>query len=288
MDFSGRTILITGAARGTGAATARTALKVGAQVVGLDQSWGKLGDYYTDVRQFREELEGFGDRFLPIEADITKDEDMDRAYAQTMDRFGRVDAIINNAALLQHHIFKPTGRTRVLDTSDADWERMLAVNVIGVLKVVRRFVQPMIVQRKGAIINIVSSGIIEKTYRPWSMEQPYMATKAAVANMSWYLADELREFNISVNSVSPGHGEMTGWEVVDEERAKANLPVPSSRQVPEHLVPLMLFLASHDATDGPTGTYIDVAEWNLAHGYGNAESWKRENVTAEKLQSVEA
>jgi NAD(P)-dependent dehydrogenase (short-subunit alcohol dehydrogenase family) len=283
MQSSDRVVLVTGAARGMGAATAKGLLKSGARVIGLDLSWGRIDEYWAGVTEFRKELEGYGDKFLAIEADIASDSALDRAYAEAIARFGTVDAMINNAALLQHHLFKPTGRVKVLDTTDADWERVFKVNVIGTLKVIRRFVRPMIEKRRGAIVNLISNGAVERTARPGSMEQPYMASKAAIGNMSLYLGHELREFNIAVNAVSPGHAEMTGWEIVDEARVKAKIPVPTSRQVPEHIVPLLMFLTSRDATNGPTGTYIDTNDWNLHHGEGAPSSWLRENITPEKL-----
>jgi NAD(P)-dependent dehydrogenase (short-subunit alcohol dehydrogenase family) len=284
MDPSDRVVLVTGAARGMGAATTRGLLKSGARVIGLDLSWGRIDEYWTSVTDSKKELEGSGDRFLAVEADITSDADLDRAYEAAINRFKTVDAMINNAALLQHHIFKPHGRVKVLDTTDADWERMFKVNLIGTLKVIRRFVRPMIEKRRGAIVNLISSGALESAVRPNSMEQPYMASKSAIGNMSMYLAHELREFNIAVNAVSPGHAEMTGWELVDEARKKANIPVPTSRQVPEHIVPLLMFLTSHDTTNGPTGTFIDTNQWNLHHGHGTPSSWLRENIKQDKLQ----
>lgn len=278
-----RVVLVTGAARGMGAATAKGLLQSGARVIGLDLSWNQIDEYWASVGGFKKELEGHGEHFLAVQADISVDADVDRAYADAIARFGTIDAVINNAALLQHHIFKPTGRVKVLETTDADWERMFKVNVFGTLKVIRRFVKPMIEKRRGAIVNLISNGAVERTARPSSLEQPYMASKAAIGNMSLYLANELREFNIAVNAVSPGHAEMTGWELVDEARVRAKIPVPTSRQVPEHIVPLMSFLASHDATDGPTGSFIDTNDWNLYHGHGTPKSWLRENVTPEKL-----
>jgi 1,1a-dihydroxy-1-hydro-9-fluorenone dehydrogenase len=197
-----------------------------------------------------------------------------------MDRFGTVSGLINNAALLQHHIFRPTGRVNVLDTTSEHWTRMFDVNVVGTLKVIRRFVQPMIERQSGSVANIITSGTVPGRYRPDSQEQPYMASKAALSSLTVYLAHELSSLNVAVNAVIPGHAEMTGWELVDKERLAAGMRVPSSRQLPEHIVPLLVFLSQHDGADGPTGQLIDTNEWNLHHGLGTARSWLRENVDA--------
>jgi NAD(P)-dependent dehydrogenase (short-subunit alcohol dehydrogenase family) len=277
-DLSGRVVVVTGAARGMGAATTKALLKAGAKVAALDLSWNTIDDYWSEVGDFRRELEGHGGNALTLEGDITSDEALDHAYDAVIEHFGTVDALINNAALLQHHLFRPTGRVNVLDTRDEDWERMFGVNVVGTLKVIRRFVRPMLENGGGSIANIITSGTVPGRYRPQSQEQPYMASKAAVSSMSVYLAHELGESNVAVNAVIPGHAEMTGWELVDQERLAAGMRVPSSRQVPEHIAPVLCFLAGHDASNGPTGQLIDTNEWNLHHGLGTSSSWLRENV----------
>jgi NAD(P)-dependent dehydrogenase (short-subunit alcohol dehydrogenase family) len=274
-ELAGRVVVVTGAARGMGAATARALLGAGARLVALDLSWGRINDFWSDVGAFREELERAG--ALVLEGDVSSDRDVDAAYEATMARFGTVDALINNAALLQNHLFPPSGRVNVLDTSDEDWEKMLRVNVLGTLKVIRRFVRPMIEQRRGSIVNFSTSGTVPQYFRPGSQEQPYMASKAAILSMSIYLAEELKDKNVAVNAVFPGHSEMTGWERVDRARREMGLWTPTSRQVPEHIAPLILFLAAHDTTNGPTGHFIHADEWNVRHGAGTPASWLREN-----------
>jgi NAD(P)-dependent dehydrogenase (short-subunit alcohol dehydrogenase family) len=280
VDLSDRVVVVTGAARGMGAATTRGLLEAGAKVAALDLSWGPIDDYWSDVTQFRKELEAHGDDVLVLSADITDEAALDKAYGEVMDRFGTVSGLINNAALLQHHIFRPTGRVNVLDTTSEHWTRMFDVNVVGTLKVIRRFVQPMIERQSGSVVNIITSGTVPGRYRPDSQEQPYMASKAALSSLTVYLAHELSSLNVAVNAVIPGHAEMTGWELVDKERLAAGMRVPSSRQLPEHIVPLLVFLSQHDGADGPTGQLIDTNEWNLHHGLGTAKSWLRENVGA--------
>jgi NAD(P)-dependent dehydrogenase (short-subunit alcohol dehydrogenase family) len=280
VDLSGRVVVVTGAARGMGAATTKSLLAAGAKVAALDLSWGGIDDYWTEVGDFRQELEAQGERVLALEADIADDDALDRAYEAVIARFGTVDALINNAALLQHHIFRPTGRVNVLDSRDEDWEQMFGVNVIGTLKVIRRFVRPMLEKGSGSISNIITSGTVPGRYRPDSQEQPYMASKAAVSSMTVYLAHELRDSNVAVNAVIPGHAEMTGFELVDEERRAAGMRVNTNRQTPEHIAPVLTFLAGCDASNGPTGELVDTNEWNLHHGLGAPSAWRRHKVDA--------
>jgi 1,1a-dihydroxy-1-hydro-9-fluorenone dehydrogenase len=187
--------------------------------------------------------------------------------------------LVNNAALRQRDLFAPTGRITTLETKDSDWEKSFAVNVFGALKVTRRFIKPMIEKRRGSIINAVSSGILHHSHggayaalRPNSREMPYMSSKAALATLSFYLADEVKEHNVAVNIVIPGHTRTTGFD--DQNRARLALgarpgPLPV---VPEHMVPLVLHLAQQDAAGG-TGRMFDVMVWNAEHGLGGHEAW---------------
>ncbi|HLQ34855.1 MAG TPA: SDR family NAD(P)-dependent oxidoreductase, partial [Chloroflexota bacterium] len=113
-ELAGRVVVVTGAARGMGAATARALLGAGARLVALDLSWGRIDDFWSEAGAFREELQRDADQVLVLEGDVSSDEAMDAAYKATIERFGTVDSLINNAALLQNHLFPPSGRMNVL------------------------------------------------------------------------------------------------------------------------------------------------------------------------------
>lgn len=190
-----RVVVITGAARGIGAAYTKAFLANGAKVVATDRSW-------SGAEAFKAELAAHGKNILVADMDVTDDAQIDRTYQAALAQFGTVDVLINNAALRQRELFPPTGRITTLETKDSDWERSFAVNVFGPLKVIRRFIKPMIEKRRGSIINTVSSGILNHSQggsytalRPNSREMPYQSGKAALATMSFYLADEVKEHN---------------------------------------------------------------------------------------------
>jgi NAD(P)-dependent dehydrogenase (short-subunit alcohol dehydrogenase family) len=204
-DLKDRVVVITGGARGMGRAYTHAFLSAGAKVVATDRSWegaDKPGD----------ELTAGGENILIADMDVTDDTQMDRTYQDTLDRFGTVDVLINNAALRSRDLFPPAGRAKTLQTKDSDFEKSFAVNIFGALKVIRRFIQPMIEKHRGSIINTVSSGVLNHSQgggyvalRPNSMEMPYMASKAALATLSFYLADEVKDDNVAVNIIIPGH-----------------------------------------------------------------------------------
>jgi len=282
-DFRDRVVVITGGARGMGRAYVRAFLSDGAKVVATDKSWAGVDD-------FKAELQGQEKNVLMAEMDVTDDAQIDQTYKATLDKFGTVDVLVNNAAMRQRDLFPPGGRTTTLQTKDSDWERLFGVNVFGVLKVIRRFIQPMIEKRMGSIISVVSSGVIHQSHgggyvalRPNSREMPYMSSKAALATLSFYLADEVKEHNVAVNIIIPGHTRTTGFD----EQNRARMAAGSTRRgpqpmVPEHVAPLVQYLASQDAS-GITGKMFDTMQWNIEHGLGGQETWQDKSFSYDAL-----
>jgi NAD(P)-dependent dehydrogenase (short-subunit alcohol dehydrogenase family) len=273
VDVRDRVVVITGAARGLGRAYTQGFLKEGAKVVATDLSWEGTGE-------FRAELDASGNA-LTGEMDVRNDGHVEAIYKATIARFGTVDTLINNAGMRQRDLYPPSGRTTTLQTKPADFERMYAVNVFGTLRVTQQFIQPMLEKRRGSIVSVSSSGSaidsggsgVWTALRPNSREQPYMSSKSALMNMSLYLADEVRESNIAVNVVFPGHTRTTGSEIQEAARRAqgGHGPIPME---PEHMVPLMLYLAQQDA-GGETGKVFDAVRWNEEHGYGGPDDWRR-------------
>lgn len=268
-ELEGRVVVVTGGARAMGRAHVEAFLAAKAKVVAADISW-------DGVEDFRRTLEA-NPNALPLDMDITNDAQIDAAYKATLDKFGTTDVLVNNAALLNLGGTRPQATT--LETTDEDWTRIFGVNVFGTVKVTRRFIKPMIEKRRGSVINVVSSGLLNFSHgggftalRPHTREMPYMASKAAVATMGFYLAYEVQPDNVAVNLITPGHS-THGWFV---ERMRARLAQgrpPGHRPVkPQHAVPIVQFLATQDGS-GITGKLFDVVTWNQEHGLGSYDDW---------------
>lgn len=266
-EFSNRVVVITGAARGMGAAYVEAFAARGARVVGLERSWAEA---MVDSH-----------RVLALTCDVTSAADVGNALHATVHEYGQIDVLINNAAMRQRDLYPPHGAAAVLETTDADWRRMFDVNIFGVLNVIRAFVGPMIDRGRGSVVNISSGGSVGRASEtepgvwmgrnPAFRNQPYDASKAALTNMSFYLAEELKEHNIAVNVVFPAGTRTTGSDEMVAGRAARGIRVaPLVR--PEHVVPLVLELARQDAS-GLTGRAIDALAWNAAHGFGTAQEW---------------
>ncbi|MDQ3809158.1 MAG: SDR family oxidoreductase [Chloroflexota bacterium] len=261
-EFGGRVVVITGAARGMGQAYAAAFTARGASVVGLDRAWDELP---TGV--------------LALTCDLTRSTDVAQACQATLDRFGRVDVLIANAALRQRDLYPPHGASAVLETTDEDWRRMFEVNVLGVLGVIRQFVRPMLEQRRGSIITISSGGSVAQAAEtgawvgrnPAFRNQPYEASKAALTSMSFSLAAELQPSNVAVNVVFPAGTRTTGSDEMVAGRDQLGIRVAPLLR-PEHVVPVVLYLAAQDGA-GVTGQAIDAVQWNAQNGFGAADRW---------------
>ena len=209
-------------------------------------------------------------------------------YQATIEKFGTVDVLVNNAGLRQRNLFPPTGKVTTLETKDSDWEKMFGVGVFGTLKVTRKFIQPMLERRSGSIISVISGGAMHTAVggayvaqRSSSREMPYQSAKAATLTMMFYLADEVRENNVAVNILIPGNARTTGYdEQNDARRAAGDAGRSPGRfsMTPNHIVPITLFLAGQDANTGVTGKCFDVPTWNLEHGLGGPETWRDPNA----------
>ena len=256
------------AGRGMGAEYTRAFLEEGARVAALERSW-------EGEAEFREELDA-NELALTLTCDVSDDRAIDDAYAAVIDRFGTVDVLINNAAFRtrdQEH--EGALGITILETVDADWERAFATNVLGAVKVIRRFIRPMIEKQWGSIINVSTTGSIteHELWRPWSREQPYMATKAAMTNMSHYLADEVRQHNVAVNVLFPPGARTTGFDERSAERVEKGLRPTSLSARADTVVPASKFLAAQDASTGITGKMFTATTWNLEHGLGGYNAW---------------
>ncbi|MFN3762127.1 MAG: SDR family NAD(P)-dependent oxidoreductase [Anaerolineae bacterium] len=184
-SLQGRVALVTGASSGIGRATALLLAREGAHLALVARREERL-------QEVAREIEGMGREALVLPADVTCQEEVERAVAQTVARWGRVDIL---AACAGAYIRAP-----VLQMTVADVERSMAVNFYGVLHAVLAVLPHMVARRSGHIL-IVSSADGKKGIPP---DGPYVAAKFAVAGLGDVLRQELRPYGIAVTTVFPG------------------------------------------------------------------------------------
>jgi len=183
MDFSGKTVVITGASRGIGEAAAREFADAGANVVLLARNGDAIGKIARDI----------GDQALAVTCDVTSCSQVKAALEQTKYRFGRIDVMINNAGVIE-----PIAMLR--DSDPAGWSKAFDVNLKGVYHGMRMAV-PIMREQGGGTVLTVGSGAAHTALEGWSH---YCASKAAAYMMTMMLHKEEAAAGIRAISLSPG------------------------------------------------------------------------------------
>jgi NAD(P)-dependent dehydrogenase (short-subunit alcohol dehydrogenase family) len=274
-ELSGSIAVVTGAARGIGRALAQGLLEAGASLVAADRSW-------DGAEATRREYEQSG-RALIVTFDLNNAQTVALGRDRALERFGRVDILVNNAALRMRDLFFPAGLSTVLDAKESDWEAMHRIIVLGTLTVTRAFVPAMRASGQGgSIVMIGSAGSLpiehdgDGTWRARRVapkNQPYDAAKAALASLTFSLASELKDDGIAVNLVWPGGTLTTGSDGMRAARIAAGIETGAFLR-PEHVVPPVLHLARQRGVAAQTATALDAPLWNARHGFGERDKWR--------------
>ena len=186
MDFNGKTAVITGAAKGIGRAVALQMAQSGARVALLDLEQEQLTATQKEVLDL-------GAEAIALVCDVSDENALNRAIQQVFSAFGKVDILINNAALWRNY-------ESFLDFSVENWKTFLDINVMGAVYCTRAVLPKMIENGYGRIVNVAS---VAGVYGNANMTA-YSATKGALISMTKALAKEVVEKGVIVNSVSPG------------------------------------------------------------------------------------
>ncbi len=233
MRLKDRVAIVTGGSRGIGRAIAQALAREGARLA-------VTATTLEGARAAAEELRALGAGALPLAVDVSREDEVARMVEQTTETFGRIDILVNNAAV-------NLPNRRIVDLSLQEWEWVLRVNLTGAFLCSRAVLPVMMKQRSGKIINISSIGGRHGAYG----RGPYRASKAGLINLTETLAAEAKEYGIDVNCICPGGVETD----MMREISQGNLPPRLMK--PEEIAAVVTFLAS-DESSAITGTAIDV------------------------------
>ena len=253
--FVGKTVIVTGAGTGIGKATAIRLAKEGAGIAAVGRRAEK-------VEETIKEINSFGGKGIAIGGDIGKKNDIENIVKKTVAEFGKIDILVNNAAI--------EGRSsNLIDMTEEHWDEIYNINVRGVFLMTRAVARVMIEKDiKGKIVNI--SSIVSKT--PPIRCSAYASAKAALNTFTICSSNDLGPYGINVNAICPGLIETPMLDRLDNQmsansgitaRDLANIMIASGRLPkgrigqPEDIANVVSFLVSDDA-EYMTGQVINV------------------------------
>ena len=252
--LEGKAALITGAARGIGKAFAEAYLREGASVAIAD----------INLKGAQATAAELGSGAIAVEMDVTKQESIDAAIAKTIAAFGKIDILINNAALFT--------AAPIVEITREDYNRVFDINFAGTLFTLQAVARHMIERGGGGkIINMAS----QAGRRGEVLVAVYCATKAAIISLTQSAGLNLIEHGINVNAIAPGVVDGEHWDGVDAFFAKYEHKAPGQKRrevgeaVPygrmgraEDLTGMAVFLASNEAEYIVAQTYnVDGGNW---------------------------
>ncbi len=230
-----RTAIITGASQGIGKAITLAFGREGANVVATARTTEAIAGVVDEIAQM--DVDG-----LAVTADLGVDADIQRITDEALTRFGRIDVLVNNAAIIHPRI----------DLVDFDanlWRQVREVNLTSAALLTKAVLPNMIENQSGKIINISSIG----GRKGGKGRSAYRVTKAALISLTESVAAEVKQYGIDVNCICPGGVDTAGYREAFVNRGREDNP---KLMLPEEIAAVALFLAS-DSSSALTGAAID-------------------------------
>jgi NAD(P)-dependent dehydrogenase (short-subunit alcohol dehydrogenase family) len=253
MELKNRVAIVTGSGRGIGEGIARVFAREGARVV-----VNALHD--DEIERVVDAIKTAGGQAIGVRADVSRKSDVEAMVAAAIEAFGTVDVLVNNAGI-------ESPPCLVRDLPEAQWDRVLAVNLKGAFLCCQAVLPAMMARRRGKIVNIGSVAALRMSFFG-SVE--YTASKYALSGLTQHLAWELADYRINVNAVCPG-GVLT--PLMEEHTTPEFRDALTQRLVPlgrfcgiEEIGEAACFLAS-DRADMITGQLLAV-DGGMLSGFG--------------------
>ncbi|XP_063378661.1 3-oxoacyl-[acyl-carrier-protein] reductase FabG-like [Cydia fagiglandana] len=245
MSFAGKVAIVTGAASGIGAATVKALAREGAKVALVDMDEVKL-------QEVAKQCEQHGNNPLMIRADITQDEDIRTIVKRTIDNFGELDVLVNNAGTTRH--------SSIIDENFMEHFDVLINTNLRSMVYLTHLAAPHLIKTKGNIVNLTSIVALRVLLGNLSA---YAVSKAGVAHFTRCVALDLAPHGVRVNAVAPGGTKTNIIENAGLSNVEATMEVWRNKHTvlkklsePEEIADVILFLASDKARSVTGSTYV--------------------------------
>ena len=224
-DFSGRTVLVTGGARGIGRALSQFFAEAGATLAVADVDGAALAAVASEL-----------DGVIPLEIDVSDATSVAAGVADVMARTGRIDVVVNNAGILRDRV--------VWKLTDADWHAVLGVHLTGTFNMTRATIPMMREQGYGRFVNVTSYTGLHGNVG----QANYAAAKAGIIGFTRTTAKEVARFGITVNAISPNAETDMVASIPEKRLDELRAQIPMGRfSAPSEVGPAVGFLASEEA-----------------------------------------
>ncbi len=247
MRLKDRVAIVTGAARGLGRAFCTALAKEGAKIMAVD---------IADLKNTVKEIQSLGGTAKGLRLDVSSEKETLKMAEETLGAFGRMDILVNNAAIIYGLLRKP-----FFEIDPDLWDKVMAVNVKGPWLCTRAVFPHMKEQRKGKIINLSSETFFTGSHG----FAHYVASKGGVVGLTRALAIELGPHNININAIAPGFTDTEASRSIADVTKYDVSRTPLNRlQQPKDLLGALIFLASDDS-DFITGQVLLVDGGRVMH-----------------------
>lgn len=258
MRLEGKIAIITGAGGGIGDAAARLFARQGAKLAAVDLDEGRLAPLVA-------EIESAGGAAIAIGADVTVTADVERIVTRTVAELGLPNVLFNNAGV------DTEGKRSILKIDEADFDKVVEVNLKGVWLMIKHVAPKMIAAGGGSIVNTASIGAFIA-----ASSAGYCASKAGVVGLTKVAAVELGKHGIRVNTLCPGATETPMAKAQRLEMLAAGLPTSNEligrmgvlgrMAEPDEMARMALFLASDDSSFATGADFVNDAGWMAMSG----------------------
>jgi 3-oxoacyl-[acyl-carrier protein] reductase len=230
VDLKGKVALVTGAGRGIGKEIALNLARADADIV--------VTDVADTVFETAKEIEALNVAALAVKCDVSKLEEVQNTQKQALEKFKKIDILINNAGIYPQKPF--------LEMTDADWTKVMLINLFGTFYFTKTFLPGMVERKYGKIVNLSS---ISGPVVAFPNLVHYSSTKAAIAGFTKSLALEMAPYSININAVAPGPIDVGGMQADEAMLAQIIRAIPLGRiGLPADIANLVAFLVSDQAS----------------------------------------